>query len=69
MFLIMLIFLNDIPDWITTSILMFTANAKLWTMISSIDDAHQTMYQIFEDDVTHCLQYIHVEKDLGVFVS
>ena len=36
--LLFLIFVNDLPNWITTNIKMFADDTKIWTKITGNDD-------------------------------
>ena len=36
--LLFLLYVNDLPDWIKSSIKMFADDRKLWTTISDVDD-------------------------------
>jgi len=38
--LLFLVFVNDIPEWIRTSVRMFADDTKLWTRISTLEDSH-----------------------------
>ena len=37
--LLFLIFVQDLPDWIKNSMMMFTDDTKMWTDIATADDA------------------------------
>jgi len=41
-----LVFVNDIPEWIRTSVEMFVDDTKLWTRISTLEDS-----QVLQDDL------------------
>ena len=43
--LLFLVFVNDIPEWIWTSVKMFANDTKLWTRISTLKDSH-----VLQDD-------------------
>jgi len=36
--LLVLIFVNELPEWITSSMLMFADDTKIWTKIDKVDD-------------------------------
>jgi len=44
--LLFLVFVNDIPEWIRTSIKMFADDMNLWTRISTLEDSH-----VLQDDL------------------
>jgi len=44
--LLFLVFVNDIPEWIRTSVKMFADDTKLWTRISTLEDSH-----VLQDDL------------------
>ena len=37
--LLFLIFVQDLPDWIKNSMMMFADDTKIWTAIANADDA------------------------------
>jgi len=38
-YILFLLFVNDLPDWVKTNIRMFADDTKIWTKISYINDA------------------------------
>jgi len=48
--LLFLVFVNDIPEWIQTSIKMFANDTKLWTRISALEDSH-----VLQDDLDNLM--------------
>jgi len=37
--LLLLLFVNDLPDWIITSMMMFADETKLWRIINTTNDS------------------------------
>ena len=48
--MLFLLFVNDLPDWIRSSIKMFADDTKLWTAIKSVTDSKE-----LQDDL-NCLK-------------
>ena len=58
--------LDNLGQWSNKWLLHFNPEK---CKVIHIGHSQQTMYQMSEDDVTHCLQSIHEKKDLGVLVA
>jgi len=47
--LLFLVFVNDIPEWIRSSVKMFADDTKVWTRISALEDGHILQEDLEED--------------------
>jgi len=57
--LLFLIFINNLPNWITNTITMFADDTKIWTKIKDIGDSEQLRQYVSEmvEAMVTCLQY------------
>jgi len=50
--LLFLVFVNDIPEWIRSSVKMFADDTKVWTTISALEDG-----QVLQEDLDNLMSW------------
>jgi len=49
-----LIFVNELPDWIVSSMIMFADDAKVWTVVDCLEDS-----TILQADLDRLIRWSH----------